>query len=60
MNEYSQFSIRIKEIDKRKLIFIASNNSRSLNKQIEYLIKNAIAEYERVNKEIKITNNDYI
>jgi len=55
MSEYMQFSIRLKESDRDKIKYIAENNSRTLNGQIEYLIRQAIKEYERVNNEIKVS-----
>ena len=47
-------SLRIKESDYKKIKIIAENNDRSVNKQIERLIKNAIADYEKINGEIPI------
>ncbi len=51
-------SLRIKESDYNKIKIIAENNDRSVNKQIERLIKNAIADYEKINGEIKLENNN--
>lgn len=48
------FSLRIKEDDYEKIQKIAEENDRSMNKQIERIIKNAIKDYEKINGEIKI------
>ncbi len=51
-----QFSIRIDTEDKRKIVAIAKRNKRTMNSQIEYIIANAIRDYEKVNG--KITEED--
>ena len=48
------FSLRLKEEDYEKIRIIAENNDRSTNKQIERIIKNTIAEYEKINGIIKL------
>lgn len=48
------YSLRINEKDFEKIKIIAEQNDRSINKQIERLIKQAIEKYEEVNGEIKI------
>lgn len=48
------YSLRISEKDFEKIKIIAEQNDRSINKQIERLIKQAIEKYEEVNGEIKI------
>ncbi len=55
MSEVKQFSVRLKKEEKAKIEIIARENSRTLNSQIEYLVKQAIKDYEKVNREIKIT-----
>ncbi len=48
-----QFSIRIESEDKAKITIIAKRNKRTMNSQIEYIISNAIADYEKVNGKIE-------
>lgn len=47
-------NIRVEEESWYKLRIIASNNKRSINKEIEYLIDQRIKEYEEKNEEIEI------
>jgi predicted transcriptional regulator len=47
-----QFSIRLESDDKKKITIIAKRNKRTLNSQLEYIISNAIADYEKVNGKI--------
>lgn len=49
-----QFSIRIESEDKEKITIIAKRNKRTMNSQIEYIISNAINDYEKVNGKIEI------
>lgn len=49
-----QFSIRIESNSKEKITEIAKNNSRTLSGQIEFIINNAIADYEKVNGKIEL------
>ncbi len=51
-----QFSIRLESKDKQKIKIIAQKNKRTLNSQIEILISNAIAEYEKISGKIEIEN----
>ncbi len=51
-----QFSIRLDEKDKEKITEIAKKNSRTMNGQIEFIIKTAIADFEKVNGKIETTN----
>jgi hypothetical protein len=48
-----QFSIRLEATDKKKIQIIAKKNKRTLNSQIEYVICNAIADYEKVSGKIE-------
>lgn len=48
------YPLRIEESLFLKLQHIAAENSRSLNKEMEFLIKNAIASYEATHDEIVI------
>lgn len=50
-----QFSIRIEAEDKKKITAIARRNKRTMNSQIEYIISNAITDYEKVNGKIDIS-----
>lgn len=49
-----QFSIRIESDAKNKITEIAKKNSRTLSGQIEFIINNAIADYEKVNGKIEL------
>ena len=53
----TQFSIRLNEEDKEKIAEIAKKNSRTMNGQIEFIIKTAIADYEKVNGKLGNKNN---
>ena len=48
-----QFSIRIPEESKAKIEEIAKRNSRTLSGQIEFIINNAIADFEKVNGKLE-------
>jgi hypothetical protein len=47
-----QTGLRLREDDLRKITYIARKKNRSLNAQIEYIIKKSIADYEKQNGEI--------
>ena len=49
-----QFSVRLDSKDKEKIKEIARKNSRTMNGQIEFILKNAIADYEKVNGKIEV------
>ena len=55
-NYFSPFSLRISEELLEKIKFIASNNKRSANKEIEFILENAVKDYEKQNGEISIGN----
>lgn len=48
------FNLRIDETLNDKLVMIAAEEGRSKNKQIEYILKKYIKQYEQENGEIKI------
>lgn len=52
--DYPRYTLRISETMLNKLGRIAENNGRTKNKEIEFLLKRHIAEYERLHGEIKI------
>ena len=52
-----QFSIRIESKAKTKIEEIAKKNSRTLSGQIEFIVNNAIADYEKVNGKIEVDDN---
>ncbi|HIU63767.1 MAG TPA: Arc family DNA-binding protein [Candidatus Avacidaminococcus intestinavium] len=45
--ELSRFTLRINPILLKKLKYIADNNGRSVNKEIEQILKWIIEDYER-------------
>lgn len=48
------FNLRIDETLNDKLVKIATEEGRSKNKQIEYILKKYIKQYEQENGEIKL------
>lgn len=48
--------IRTTEEIKKKIEYIAEDNNRSTSKEIEFLIKKHIKQYEEYNGEIKVQN----
>lgn len=53
-----QFSVRLNENDKAKIQFIAIESSRTLNGQIEFLVKECIENYEKVKGKILIAHEE--
>jgi hypothetical protein len=53
-----QFSISLKEKNKKKLRVIAEENHRTLNGQIEFIIAQFIEKYEDVRGKININNEE--
>ena len=51
-NYFSPFSLRISEELLEKIKFIAASNKRSANKEIEFILENAVKDYEKTNGEI--------
>lgn len=47
------FNLRLKDETHRKIAKIAEKQSRSLNKQIEYITETFIAEYEKINGKLE-------
>ena len=54
----SQLPLRLDSNVKRKLQYIADNNFRPVNKEIERLIINYIADYESQNGEIILSDEE--
>ena len=52
------FSIRIDESLYEKLTVIAKEEYRSRNKQIDYILKQFVENYERENREIPVNPNE--
>ena len=50
----TRFTVRLKDEDYSKIKKIAEMNSRSVNKQLEFIIKNTIKDYEKILGEIKL------
>lgn len=51
-NYFSPFSLRISEELLEKVKVIAASNKRSANKEIEFILENAVKDYEKLNGEI--------
>lgn len=51
------YPLRIEKEILEKSKYIAKNNSRSLNKEIEFILKNNISEYEKQYGEIIISQD---
>jgi hypothetical protein len=47
-----QTGLRLREKDLQKITYIARKENRSLNSQIEYVVKKSIEEYEKQNGQI--------
>lgn len=52
-------NVRVEEKSWDKLRIIASNNKRSINKEIEYIIDERIREYEEKHGEIEIDYEEF-
>ena len=52
-------NIRVEEESWNKLRIIASNNKRSINKEIEFIIDERIREYEEKHGEIEIDYDEW-
>ena len=55
-NYFSPFSLRISEELLEKIKFIAASNKRSANKEIEFILENAVKDYEKLNGEISLND----
>ena len=53
-----QFSIRLEQELKDKINEIAIRNSRSMNGQIEFILKNAVEDFEKVNGKVEIKEKE--
>lgn len=53
-NYYAPFSLRVSEELLDKIKYIAAQNKRSANKEIEFLLEQYVREYERQHGQIKI------
>ena len=53
-NYYSPFSLRISEELLDKIKFIAATNKRSANKEIEFILENAVKDFEKENGDISL------
>ena len=53
-NYFQPFSLRISEELMGKIKYIANKNKRSANKEIEFILEEAVKNYEKENGEIKI------
>lgn len=56
-NYYSPFSLRISENLMDKIKYIAFQNKRSANKEIEFILEQYIHEYEKANGEIPLNSD---
>lgn len=54
----TQFTLRLDLIDHAKIKKISENENRSMTNMIETLIKKEIADYEKKNGEIEVTDED--
>ncbi len=58
-SDLPRYTLRIPQILLDKIRFIAAENGRSANKEIELLIKQRIQEYESIHGEISATDLKY-
>lgn len=52
------YALRLEEKSYQKVKSIAKKQARSVNKQIEFIITQFLADYERVNGKIETTEED--
>lgn len=52
------FPLRLEDSLREKLRYIASQNSRSLNREIEFLVKQHISNYEKEHGEIPVPDKE--
>lgn len=55
-NYFSPFSLRVSEELIAKIKYIASNNKRSANKEIEFILENAVKQFEKEFGKIHLGN----
>ncbi|MDR2982740.1 MAG: Arc family DNA-binding protein [Puniceicoccales bacterium] len=53
------YPLRIDPSLMKKLRFMADDNGRSINKEIEVLVKRAVKDYETQNGEITVSPSDH-
>ena len=58
LSEMLKYTLRIDKLTLLKFRYIADDNFRTVNKELEKLIKAHIAEYEKEHGEIKVLNED--
>lgn len=54
MPQANPYPLRVSQTIMNKFKFLAAENGRSVNKELETLMKRAIAEYERINGSILV------
>ena len=52
------FPLRLDDTLREKLRFIAGQNSRSLNREIEFIVKQHVANYEKEHGEIPLPKEE--
>ena len=52
------FPLRLDDILREKLRYIAEQNSRSLNREIEFLVKQHVSNYEKEHGEIPLPEKE--
>ncbi|MBQ3603096.1 MAG: Arc family DNA-binding protein [Clostridia bacterium] len=57
-NYYQPFSLRVSENLRDKIKFIANQNKRSTNKEIEFILENYVNEYEKNHGAIIIATDE--
>lgn len=58
MSYAKAFSLRLIDTQKKKLEEISTKNSRSLNKQIEFIVYKYIEDYEKINGKIELKKEE--
>ncbi len=58
MAQANPYPLRVDQKLMEKFKLIASENGRSVNKELEMLMKQSVAQYERLNGEIRIQDRD--
>lgn len=54
----AKLTLRTNSETARKLAYIADYNGRSVNRQIDWMVKREIAAFERVNGKIELENEE--
>lgn len=50
------YPLRIEKLTMEKFKIVAKNNGRSVNKEIEFILKNVVADYEKQHGTISVPN----